>query len=238
MEIDGRTENHVVFDIIQRWNPADFPDSTIDWEPILEEIILVCATFHPEQLTMDQHQSSWPISYLRKTLRAKGVNTRVFEKTATSLGNWHRAEVFKTAINRNLVHAPQDTSDCQYAALELKFLQEIKSARVPRVEKQDVGPIQTKDIADAMMEVVEACIGNTLANQMRGNLAEGMALGSQGGYSMGNHDKARNSELNQYYNSRKGEQRFTGGMARDYSGTSPTRRPVGGRPVSRRLPNR
>lgn len=238
IEIDGRSEPHVVFDIIQRWNPADFENSTIDWEPILEEIMHVCSIFRPEQLTMDQHQSSWPISFLRKQLRNKGIDTRVFEKTATSAGNWNRAEVFKTAINRNLIHAPNDTSDCQYAALELKFLQEIKSARIPRVEKQDVGPVQTKDIADAMMEVVEACIGNVMSNEIRGNLAEGMAMGSPGGYAMGGRETATPNEIANFYGGRRGEQRFTGGMGRDRQQTPPTRRPVGGKPIYRRLPNR
>jgi len=238
IEMFGRKEPHVVFDIVQRWNPADFEDSTIDWEPILEEIMRICYIFRPTQLTMDQHQSSWPISFLRKNLRAKGIDTRVFEKTATSTGNWNRAEIFKTAINRNLIHAPNDTADCQYAALELKFLQEIKSARIPRVEKQDVGPVQTKDIADAMMEVVEACIGNVMANETRGNLAEGMSMGSPGGYSIGGRETATPNEIANFYGGRRGEQRFTGGMGGDRQQVSPTRRPVGGRPVSRRLPNR
>jgi len=238
IEIDGRVEDHVIFDIIQRWNPADFPDSTIDWDPILEEIIELCCIFHPKQLTMDQHQSSWPISYLRKMFMTRKVQTMVFEKTATSLGNWHRAEVFKTAINRNLIHAPNDTADCQYAGLELKFLQEIKSAKVPRVEKQDVGPVQTKDIADAMMEVVEACIGNSMNREMRDSLSSGLAMGSQGGYGVNHTDKARNDELAGFYNRRSGEQRFTGGNAREKNSVSPTRRLVGGKPVYRRLPNR
>lgn len=238
IEVDGEVEEHVVFDIIQRWNPADFPDSTIDWEPILEEIIRLCSIFFPVQLTMDQHQSSWPISYLRKTLRNKGISTQVFEKTATSVGNWHRAEIFKTAINQNKVHAPNDTADCQYAALELKFLQEIKSARVPRVEKQDVGPVQTKDIADAMMEVVEACIGNSMGRQTRADLGESLRAGSPGGYAMGGRDRATPEEISHFYGRRQGDQYFSGSMGRKESSMSPTRRPVGGKPVYRRLPNR
>jgi len=236
--INDKQEEHVVFDIIQRWNPADFEDSTIDWEPILEEITLLCSIFHPVQLTMDQHQSSWPISFLRKTLRSKGIATRVFEKTATSLGNWHRSEIFKTAINQNLVHAPYDTADCQYANLELKFLQEIKSARVPRVEKQDVGPIQTKDIADAMMEVVEACIGDVMAKQTRADLGEGMRMGAPGGYAMGGRDSATPGQIAHFYGQRQGDQYFSGSMGRKQNPVSPTRRPIGGKPVSRRLPNR
>jgi len=236
--IDGQQEEHVVFDIVQRWNPADFEDGTIDWEPILEEVIKLCGMFSPEQLTMDQHQSSWPISYLRKTLRNKGIPTRVFEKTATSMGNWHRAEIFKTAVNQNRIHAPNDTADCQYAALELKFLQEIKSARVPRVEKQEVGPVQTKDIADAMMEVVEACIGNSMARETRADLGEGIRMGAPGGYSMGGREKATPNEISHFYGHRQGDQYFSGTTERRQNPTSPTRRPVGGKPVYRRLPNR
>jgi hypothetical protein len=236
--VDDRTEAHVVFDIIQRWNPSDFEDSTIDWEPILEEIMLICNTFKPAQLTMDQHQSSWPISYLRKTLRAQGINTRIFEKTATSKGNWHRSETFKTALNRNLIHAPFDEADCQYASLELKFLQEIKSARIPRVEKQDVGPVQTKDIADAMMEVVEACIGDLMAGEIRADLGEGLRMGASGGYPMGGSESGKKAAMAHYYGHRKGEQMLGGSAARQNNPTSPTRRPVGGKPITRRLPNR
>jgi hypothetical protein len=237
-KIEDREEEHVVFDIIQRWNPADFEDGTIDWEPILEEITQLCGIFFPVQLTMDQHQSSWPISYLRKTLRNKGISTRVFEKTATSMGNWHRAEIFKTAVNQNKIHAPYDEADCQYASLELKFLQEIKSAKIPRVEKQDVGPVQTKDIADAMMEVVEACIGDSMAKQTRADLNEGMRMGAPGGYAMGGRESATPGEISHFYGRRQGDQYFSGSMGRKENVTSPTRRPVGGRPLSRRLPNR
>ena len=237
-KINGREEEHVVFDIVQRWNPSDFEDSTIDWEPILEEIMELCEIFRPETLTMDQHQSSWPISFLRKNLRAKGIQTRVFEKTATSKGNWNRAEIFKTAVNHNMIHAPYDTADCQYASLELKFLQEIKSARIPRVEKQDVGPVQTKDIADAMMEVVEACIGDSMAKESRADLGESMRMGAAGGYSMGNKESAGPGELSHFRAGRQGEQRFGGSNQRKQAPVSPTRRPVGGKPVSRRLPNR
>ena len=237
LSVDGKEDEHVIFDIIQRWNPADFEDNTIDWEPILEEVVRLCQVFRPAQLTMDQHQSSWPISYLRKTLRSMGIETRVFEKTATSLANWHRAEIFKTAINKNLIHAPFDEADCQYANLELKFLQQISSARVPRVEKQDVGPVQTKDIADAMMEVVEACIGNAMANQTRADLGEPIRTGAPGGYNIGGREK-NNDPMSAFYNKRAGEQRFTGGTGSGKAPVSPTRRPVGGRPPSRRLPGR
>jgi hypothetical protein len=187
---------------------------------------------------MDQHQSSWPISYLRKTLRSKNIGTRVFEKTATSMNNWNRAEIFKTAVNQNKIHAPYDTADCQYASLELKFLQEIKSARIPRVEKQEVGPVQTKDIADAMMEVVEACIGNVMSQQNREDLGEGIRMASPGGYSMGGRESATPGEISHFYGQRRGEQYLSGQMGARKGSTSPTRRPVGGKPISRRLPNR
>jgi hypothetical protein len=187
---------------------------------------------------MDQHQSAWPLQYLRKTLRAKGIETRVWEKVATSKANWHRAEVFRTAINHGRVHAPYDRDDCQWASLELKFLQEIKTAQVPRVEKQDVGKVQTKDVADCMMEVVEACIGNEIATGEREELGS-MALrpGAPGGYPIGGGAQGhggRSAELAAYYSRRHGDQQFGGRV--QGAPTNPSRRPIGGRPASRRLP--
>lgn len=240
---NGRSEKHVIFDIIKRWNPKDFRDNTIEWDPILEEVLYLANIFRPRQITMDQHQSAHPIQFLTKTLRERGMGeVRVFEKTANSQGNWNRAEVFKTAINHNLVHAPYDTADCQYASLELKFLQEIKSARIPRVEKQEVGDIQTKDIADCMMEVVEACIGNLIATGTREELGEmGIRGGAPGGYAIGGGQQGssgRASELASYYSRRHGEQRFGNGGNRDVPKGNPARRLVGGRPIQRKLPGR
>lgn len=234
-----RTEQHVVFDIIKRWDPRDFKDHTIDWEPILEWITNICYLFRPQQLTMDQYNSSYPITWLRRKFREKRIETRVFEKTATSQTNWDRAEIFRTALYRGLIHAPSDTPDCVYCGEELKFLQEIKTSRVPRVEKQDTGPIQTKDLADCVMTVTEVTIGDLMAVQLRQDLSgERVLSGAPGGYSLGGDELqrgARGTPFADFYTSRRGEQMLPINIKRDRK-PDPSRRVAGGRPIPRRLP--
>lgn len=240
IELFGRKEPHVVFDIIKRWNPKEFEDSVIDWDPILEELIYYCNIFRPVQLTFDQHQSRMPIQYMQKKLRDMSIPTRVYEKTATSVVNWHRAETFRTSLYQNRVHAPLDTDDTELAGLELKYLQEIRSSSIPRVEKQDQGPVTTKDIADAIMEVVEAAIGNTMSNIQRESLSDmSIRTGALGGYSIGGATSGseQRAALSDLYGNRHGEQGFGMGR-RDKLKANPARRPFGGKPLPRRLPGR
>ncbi len=68
---------------------------------------------------------------------------------------------------------------------ELKFLQVKKgSSRWSRVEKQDTGPMRTKDIADCIMEVTAHLLGDAIAARM-GDLNQSIQPGSQGGYQIG-----------------------------------------------------
>ena len=239
MTVGGRKQDHLVFDIIKRWDPKKFDDNVIDWDPILEELLYYCNIFRPVQLTFDQHQSHMPIQYLQKKLRHMNIGTRVWEKTATSMANWKRAETFKTCVYQNLVHAPHDTADTELAGLELKYLQEIRSSSIPRIEKQDTGPVTTKDIADAMMEVVEAAIGNSVAGVVRSDLSNmGVATGAMGGYSIGGSATSeQRAAMSDLYGSRHGEQGFGVGK-RDTLRGNPARRAFGGRPMPRRLPGR
>lgn len=217
---EGRLREHVVFDVIKRWNPKDFPNQVIDWEPILAEVMEFIQFFQPYELTMDQFNSDFPIAWLRRELRNVrwGGNTRVYQKTATAQANWDRAEVFRTALYQGLVHAPYDTENAQYCAEELKFLQELKSIRTPRVAKQDVGPVQTKDMADCVMEVTEALIGNTIARDIRSDIgSEGLRMGAEGGYQIGGdqgHAPLRDSSGESIYSARSGEQRSSGSGSR------------------------
>lgn len=229
-------DTHVVFDIIERWNPKEFDGGAIEWEPILEKLLEYIWYFRPATMTFDQHQNRWPMEWLQKKIRERNLgDTRIFEKTADIQRNWNRAEVFRTALYHDRIHAPsQSFPDCKHAAEELKFLQEIKTARVPRVEKQDVGPVQTKDVADCMMEVVEVLIGSEFDRSE--GLAQPMALGSPHGYRIGGYSEMPD-DIAAWYSKRNGEQKFGGGGGRG-SGNNPARRPFGGRPVPRGLPRR
>jgi len=98
----------------------------------------------------------------------------------------------------------------------LKFLQQINtSGKFPRVDKQDVGPVTTKDEADCVMTVVEYFLANQIANRTREQLAQGPAPGAPGGFGIGGGERAMPSELAGYYQRRGGEQRSTPITPRD-----------------------
>lgn len=189
-DADGRATPHVVFDMVSRWNPKDFPGETIDWSVVINEIIHYADIFRPFEITFDQFQSAEPIQTLQYELRDRGIgSTSVHLKNATLESNWFRAETFKTAINHGLVHAP---SECKAIMpygpdQELKFLQQKNTGgRYPRVDKQDIGPVTTKDMADCMMECVETLIGNQLQTLMRERAVNAViAPGAQGGFKIG-----------------------------------------------------
>jgi hypothetical protein len=237
----GNLVPHVVFDLIKRWNPKDSPGQTIVWSVVINEIIELADLFRPVEITFDQFQSAEPIQTLKYALVERNIETiSVYEKTATLEANWFRAENFKTAMNHGLIHAPADVMaiDPYGPDQELKFLQQKNTGgRYPRVDKQEVGPVQTKDMADCMMECVDYLIGNELQNLMRDRAVSAvMAPGAQGGFRIGGSQQASISDLHPnlagYYAGlgREGEQRKAG-----YN-TTPHRGVVGGgrRGINRR----
>lgn len=229
---DSNLVPHVVFDIIKRWNPKDFPGSTIQWPVVINDILLYADIFRPYEITFDQFQSAEPIQTLKYALLEKGIEgVNVYVREATLEENWFRWETFKTALNHALVHAPNDTEDVQLASNELKFLQ-VKNTggRYPRVDKQDIGPVRTKDMADCIAECTQALVGNQLANLMRDRAVSAvMAPGAQGGFQIGGKQQPSLSELHPnlagYYEgmSRAGEQRLPATQA-----AIPRRMAVGG----------
>lgn len=226
---NGNARHHAILDIIKRWNPQDFTDRVINWEAVLDEVLGFALLFEPVQISFDQFQNQAPMQWLRRELGRQGrSHIRVIEKTATAQHNWQRAEVFRTALYQGLVHAPNDTADTRYANLELKYLQQINtSGRYPRVDKQDVGPVQTKDMADCIMEVTDACIGDLIAEEMRKSLGESPLMGAPGGYSIGGRSISGGSlppEWSDFYSKRKGEQKVFGARSRLEQLNDPSRR--------------
>lgn len=171
---DGRL--HVVFDKIYHFHPGDFEDHIVDYDEIEEWIWdNMLRPFMPTEMTFDQFNSAQVIQRLAKRSRYSGLPkvTQVYEKTATRQHNWQRAEIFKTAVNMGWVHAPW----YEQAELELRFLQEKNGV----VDHPDSGPVQTKDVSDAMMECVMALIGDQIVS-MRSELGSMRPSGAlQGG---------------------------------------------------------
>lgn len=184
---DGSEREHVVFDIIKRWQPEFFEGGAIDWAIVLEEVLTYIDIFRPSQVTFDQFQSDAPIQFLMRQCQERGFSTHVSQKFRTNERNWKQSETFKTALYQGLIHAPNDHPDCHWSNLELKFLiKKTTQGKFPRVDKQEVGPVQTKDMADCIMEVTEVLIGNLVARNVREELAaNAMSFGAPGGYNIG-----------------------------------------------------
>lgn len=230
-EFEGKQEQHTVFDIIKRWKPQDFPNNVIDWEPILEWTLGIADLFRPEQISFDQYNTDYPITWLNQQFRKRRISTRVFKKTPTAQTNWDRAEVFRTALYRDFIHAPHTShhEDLKWVSEEFKYLQEIKTGKTPRVEKQDIGPVRTKDMADCCMEVVYDTIGDLMANQVRGSLgSEPIRTGAPGGYPLGGPTRGGKGRPGKQSASRAQLAQFYERDSRRVGG-SPARRPFPGR---------
>jgi hypothetical protein len=226
----GVPEEHVVFDIVKRWDPRTFPGESIDWRIVITEVMGYLELFRPYELTLDQFQSSEPIQHLQYLLQDRGIGGIIVrELVATAENNWNRAETFKTALNHGRIHYPNDTENLELASQELKFLQQRNTgSKYPKVDKQYVGPVQTDDMSDCAQEVVSALIGNLIAQQMRErSLNAVMSHGAQGGFRIGGSQrpplKEVHANLPGYYS--KGR---TGEQSRVEYNTSPQRGKLGG----------
>ena len=185
---------HVVFDKIMRWNPQDFPGGTINYILVRQDLEKYIKTYYPTVLTFDQYNSVGLIQELREFAHNQNIwNCRIGVVNATSALNWNRWEAFKTALYLGLVHFPPDCIDpktefdhSEYTKMELKFLQEVSTGQSKRVDKQDMGPIQTKDIADCCAEVVVKFLGSYLGDFADKSLGKAhLETGAEGGYQIG-----------------------------------------------------
>lgn len=173
-ETDSEGNLHAVFDVLKFWKPSDFDDHTMDYDEIMGWIHdNVVMKFYPEELTFDQFNSVATVQKEQKRIRntqnmPKRVN--VFEKTATHALNWSRFETFKAAINMGFVHAPscEDGEAYDQARLELTFLQKPEGNN--RVDHATTGPVQTKDLADCLVECTYVLLGEQMNNFLNKDL--------------------------------------------------------------------
>jgi hypothetical protein len=194
---------HVVFGNIRCWEPADYPDHILDYEDgVMPEIWEDVKNFLPEEVSFDQFNVPATIGWLRKRLSKEQLPkaVKVREVTRTAQLNWKHYELFKSAINMGLVHAPMFLSEkdedgnfkVNYASSEveneLKFLEEKNG----KVNHPSTGPVQTKDIADTMCEVVVQLIGKQMATFLGQELD---ALSLTGSAQMGT-DPGRHTRTN------------------------------------------
>lgn len=149
---------HVIIDVLKVWKPEDFPQHTIDYVQVGEELDDYLTRFPSMvKMTYDQFNSAGFIAHQKRAF----PNIRVLEKTFTVKENQDRFEKFKSALNLGWVHAYKDSyaeEGQSLLELELKFLQEKNG----RVDRQEVGPVQTKDLSDAVMVVTTELLHDSL----------------------------------------------------------------------------
>lgn len=218
---------HVVFDQIRCWEPGDFPDHILDYEDgVMPDIWEDVKNFVPEEVSFDQFNVPATIGWLRKKLSKEQLPkaVRVHEVVRTRPLNWRHYELFKSAINMGLVHAPmhlqQEEEDggwkVNYASSEveneLKFLEEKNGV----VDHPSTGPVTTKDIADTMCEATVSLIGKQMATFLGQEFDE---VGVSGGAPMGT-DPGRHTRTNDAAE-RLGA--VTGGLGRGMAQHDPAR---------------
>lgn len=177
----------VVFDQIRCWEPGDFEDFLIDYDVVMGDIEQDVFNFVPEEVSFDQFNVPSTVGRLRKSVSRKRLprNVRVYEKTANRSLNWQRFEFFKAALNMDLIDIPLNKPDGEvnYASeqleLELRFLED----KGGEVRPPTSGPVQTKDIADCVVQVTYALLGEQMASVLGQLLMEAGVSGSTSTYS-------------------------------------------------------
>lgn len=138
---------HVVYDVLHVWRPQDYPDHVVNYVEVTDEIYDYATRFPMSDITFDQFNSAGSIDELRQRFDDANLprTPRVHERTATAPHNWKSAEIFKSATNLGLIHAPWH----ELAAAELEHLQVVGQ----KVDHPTTGPIRSKDLADCMIGV-------------------------------------------------------------------------------------
>lgn len=147
LDVDANGFPHVVFDVLHAWRPSEFPNHTINYGVIEDELFGFIRRFNLAELTFDQFNSAGSIDRLRDRSVNAGLARQpaIYERTSTQKVNWEMAQVFKAAVLQGSVHAPGH----DLARSELEFLVQTGD----RVDHPTSGPVQTKDVADAMINV-------------------------------------------------------------------------------------
>lgn len=202
----GEGMHHVVFDQIRCWDPADYEDHILDYDDVMDDIEVDVKNFVPEDVSFDQFNVPATIGRLRKFLAKQDLPkaVHVHEVVRTRPINWRHYELFKSAINMGLVHAPmylpsldeEGDHEVNFASdeaqTELLFLEEKNGV----VNHPSTGPVQTKDIADTMCEVTVQLIGRQMATFLGMELDDlGLSGTAPRGTDPGRHTRTQEHEV-------------------------------------------
>jgi hypothetical protein len=164
---------HVMIDRLKVWRAIDFeknPDTQrheIDYTIVERELDEILYHFpSTTKFSADQWNS---VGFLQRLRNKYAPAIRVIEETATAGTNWSRAEKFKSAINLGWVHSYRDHfygDGESLLEMECNFLSEKNG----KVYKQEFGPVQTKDLYDAVSVVVTDLLHTALERWERSRL--------------------------------------------------------------------
>jgi hypothetical protein len=163
---DDRGLPHAVFDVLQAFDPQDYPEGIIDYRGVTNNLARLLDDFMPSELSFDQFNSIETIQVLRSYVQGRKYPKRVniIERPATASLNWNTFETFKTALNLGLVHSPY----LERLELELQFLQE----RNGKVMPSSSGPCTTKDLVDCVAIVTYELIGEAINGYVHEGLSD------------------------------------------------------------------
>jgi hypothetical protein len=160
----GRVLPHVIFDKLHVWKPENFVDHTVNYVTVGRDIDSLLRKWPSiSKMTYDQYAAFGLVDQQR----LDHPQMHIFEKTFTVQENQRRFERFKAAINLGLVHAYKDDFFDDGMSLleqELKFLQEKNG----KVDRQEIGPVTTKDLADCVMVVAVDLLEDHLERWYKG----------------------------------------------------------------------
>ena len=169
LDPEGVSWPHVIIDYMKVWKAKDFPDNTIDYVKVQREIAEVLRRFPSMvEFSADQWNSAGMLAALREEF---GTRMTVRQETFTETANQERMERFKSALNLGWIHAYKDdfyeggqkfaASDTAQSLLgmECKFLQRKPNGKV---DKQDIGPVTTKDLFDTVNVVTDRMLKDHL----------------------------------------------------------------------------
>ncbi len=171
---DQNGTHHVVVDYSHAWRPRDFADVHIDFEVVFNDIHDLFLRFRIQHFSYDQYDSAGLFTNLRAFIRNHEQelgHPALVERPASAPSNSRMSEALKTALGRGLIHAPHD----QLLEEELRHL-EIRNGKVGHPTR---GPVQTDDLAVALMNIVDHLIGDHNRHDIVQALSEITITGSQ-----------------------------------------------------------
>ncbi len=169
LEIDGDGHPHVVVDLVRRWLPADY-DHELPLDEVLDRLVEDIRAFRAEAVILDQYGGDFVRQGLNQRLYAqpRAGQSIVIKKDRTRGRNLHGAAVLREALQLGHVHCYPEPQ----LGRELRFLRETPGG----IAAPTSGPVQTDDLAIALMVLVEHFLGEAAEAPLFGALA-GTPLG-------------------------------------------------------------